>query len=63
MFQPLQSCLQHLQVSRKNIKFNQLLGEGAFGEVYLCDVTNLPGHEGVSQVAVKQLRRKNYLLI
>ena len=34
LFKPIQDCLSHLQVSRKNLNHKQLIGEGAFGEVW-----------------------------
>ena len=58
LFQPLQNFLQHLQVPRKNINTRELLGEGAFGEVYLANASGLPGAEGTVEVAVKQLKRE-----
>ena len=58
LFQPLQSCLKHLQLPRSNVKFKRLLGEGAFGEVFLSDVTGLNGSGKVAELAVKQLRCK-----
>ena len=58
LFQSLQSCLEHLQIPRKTITYKEMLGEGAFGDVYHGIVTELPGqqHEQPSSVAVKQLR-------
>ena len=57
IFKAMQDCLQHFQVSRKNLSHKQMLGEGAFGDVYLADATGLPGYEGQTvEVAVKQLR-------
>ena len=57
IFKAMQDCLQHFQVSRKNLSHKQMLGEGAFGDVYLADASGLPGYEGQTvEVAVKQLR-------
>ncbi|XP_019855382.1 PREDICTED: tyrosine-protein kinase Abl-like [Amphimedon queenslandica] len=61
LFQPLQNFLQHLQVPRKNINTRELLGEGAFGEVYLADATGLPGTQGTVEVAVKQLKLSDFI--
>ncbi len=33
MFKPIQDCITHLQVPRRNITISNMLGEGAFGEV------------------------------
>ena len=60
LFQSLQSCLEHLQIPRKTITYRELLGEGAFGDVFHGIVTDLPKehHEQPVSVAVKQLRCK-----
>ena len=60
LFQPLQACLAHLQFPRKNISYKELIGEGAFGEVYLGEITGLVrSGKTINLVAVKQLRCKN----
>ncbi len=56
LFQPLQVFLKDLQMPRSNVKFKRLLGEGAFGEVFLSDVNGLNGNVKTEEVAVKQLR-------
>ena len=59
LFQPLQACLAHLQFPRKNISYKELIGEGAFGEVYLVEITGLVrSGKTINLVAVKQLRCK-----
>ena len=60
LFQPLQACLAHLQFPRKNISYKELIGEGAFGEVYLGEITGLVrAGKTINLVAVKQLRCKD----
>ncbi|KAH8383943.1 hypothetical protein KR009_011376 [Drosophila setifemur] len=41
---------------RYRLKFFNILGEGAFGQVWRCEATNINGSEGISTVAVKTLK-------
>ncbi|CAD7083950.1 unnamed protein product [Hermetia illucens] len=41
---------------RHRLKFFNILGEGAFGQVWRCEATNLDGKDGVTTVAVKTLK-------
>lgn len=62
LFQPLQDTLKHLQVDRKALQYRRMIGEGAFGEVYLAEATGLPGFGGQAmEVAVKQLRLSDFI--
>ncbi|CAI8051304.1 Tyrosine protein-kinase src-1 [Geodia barretti] len=62
LFQPLQDTLQRLQMDRKTINYKRMIGEGAFGEVYLAEVTGVPGFQNQTmEVAVKQLRLSDFI--
>ncbi|XP_049289889.1 tyrosine kinase receptor Cad96Ca [Anopheles funestus] len=41
---------------RHRLKVFNILGEGAFGQVWRCEATDIDGHEGVSVTAVKTLK-------
>ncbi|XP_017079928.2 tyrosine kinase receptor Cad96Ca [Drosophila eugracilis] len=41
---------------RYRLKFFNILGEGAFGQVWRCEATNINGNEGITTVAVKTLK-------
>ncbi|XP_049539460.1 tyrosine kinase receptor Cad96Ca-like [Anopheles darlingi] len=41
---------------RHRLKVFNILGEGAFGQVWRCEATDIDGHEGVSITAVKTLK-------
>ncbi|XP_016980535.1 tyrosine kinase receptor Cad96Ca [Drosophila rhopaloa] len=41
---------------RYRLKFFNILGEGAFGQVWRCEATNINGTEGITTVAVKTLK-------
>ncbi|XP_055853236.1 tyrosine kinase receptor Cad96Ca [Episyrphus balteatus] len=41
---------------RHRLKFFNILGEGAFGQVWRCEATNIDGYDGVTTVAVKTLK-------
>jgi fibroblast growth factor receptor 1 len=41
---------------RHRLKVFNILGEGAFGQVWRCEATDIDGVEGVSEVAVKTLK-------
>lgn len=54
---------------RHRLKFFNILGEGAFGQVWRCEANNIDGVEGIHTVAVKTLKEnaneteKNDLLL
>ncbi|TMW50031.1 hypothetical protein DOY81_004897 [Sarcophaga bullata] len=41
---------------RHRLKFFNILGEGAFGQVWRCEATDIDGIEGVTTVAVKTIK-------
>ncbi|KAM7362870.1 tyrosine kinase receptor Cad96Ca isoform 1-T2 [Cochliomyia hominivorax] len=41
---------------RHRLKFFNILGEGAFGQVWRCEATDIDGNEGVTTVAVKTIK-------
>lgn len=41
---------------RHRLKFFNILGEGAFGQVWRCEASNIDGNEGITTVAVKTLK-------
>ncbi|XP_033233423.1 tyrosine kinase receptor Cad96Ca isoform X2 [Drosophila pseudoobscura] len=41
---------------RYRLKFFNILGEGAFGQVWRCEATDINGFEGITTVAVKTLK-------
>ncbi|XP_037895093.1 tyrosine kinase receptor Cad96Ca [Glossina fuscipes] len=41
---------------RHRLKVFNKLGEGAFGQVWRCEATDIDGHEGITMVAVKMLK-------
>ncbi|XP_053679875.1 tyrosine kinase receptor Cad96Ca [Anopheles nili] len=41
---------------RHRLKVFNILGEGAFGQVWRCEATDIDGHEGISVTAVKTLK-------
>ncbi|XP_037943198.1 tyrosine kinase receptor Cad96Ca-like, partial [Teleopsis dalmanni] len=41
---------------RHRLKFFNILGEGAFGQVWRCEATDIDGVDGVTTVAVKTLK-------
>lgn len=41
---------------RHRLKFFNILGEGAFGQVWRCEANNIDGIEGIHTVAVKTLK-------
>ncbi|KAI8121892.1 Tyrosine kinase receptor Cad96Ca [Lucilia cuprina] len=41
---------------RHRLKFFNILGEGAFGQVWRCEATDIDGSEGVTTVAVKTIK-------
>ncbi|XP_058126232.1 tyrosine kinase receptor Cad96Ca [Anopheles ziemanni] len=41
---------------RHRLKVFNILGEGAFGQVWRCEATDIEGHEGVTVTAVKTLK-------
>ncbi|XP_055905286.1 tyrosine kinase receptor Cad96Ca [Eupeodes corollae] len=41
---------------RHRLKFFNILGEGAFGQVWRCEATDIDGNDGVTTVAVKTLK-------
>ncbi|CAI8044869.1 Tyrosine-protein kinase SRK3 (Fragment) [Geodia barretti] len=49
-------------MDRKTINYKRMIGEGAFGEVYLAEVTGVPGFQNQTmEVAVKQLRLSDFI--
>jgi receptor protein-tyrosine kinase len=44
------------EFARHRLKVFNILGEGAFGQVWRCEATDIDGVEGVSTVAVKTLK-------
>lgn len=42
---------------RKNLRFSRILGEGNFGQVWMCDVVDLCGGQETETVAVKMLKQ------
>ncbi|KYB29498.1 tyrosine kinase receptor Cad96Ca isoform X2 [Tribolium castaneum] len=46
----------HWEFPRHRLKFFNILGEGAFGQVWKCEASDIDGKEGVSVVAVKTLK-------
>ncbi|KAL5468995.1 hypothetical protein EMCRGX_G030158 [Ephydatia muelleri] len=61
LFQPIQDHLQQFQIARQNIKYKQMIGEGAFGDVHLAEVSGLRGFDRPADVAVKQLRLSDFI--
>ncbi|XP_022219368.2 tyrosine kinase receptor Cad96Ca isoform X4 [Drosophila obscura] len=46
----------HWEFPRYRLKFFNILGEGAFGQVWRCEATDINGFEGITTVAVKTLK-------
>ncbi|XP_013109290.1 tyrosine kinase receptor Cad96Ca [Stomoxys calcitrans] len=50
------SKIDHWEYPRHRLKFFNILGEGAFGQVWRCEAIDINGHEGNTTVAVKTLK-------
>ncbi|XP_075147381.1 tyrosine kinase receptor Cad96Ca isoform X2 [Haematobia irritans] len=46
----------HWEFPRHRLKFFNILGEGAFGQVWRCEATDIDDNEGITTVAVKTLK-------
>ncbi|XP_067616160.1 tyrosine kinase receptor Cad96Ca [Eurosta solidaginis] len=46
----------HWEFPRHRLKFFNILGEGAFGQVWRCEAIDIDGVDGVTNVAVKTLK-------
>ncbi|XP_052872793.1 tyrosine kinase receptor Cad96Ca [Anopheles cruzii] len=50
------SAKDRWEFPRHRLKVFNILGEGAFGQVWRCEATDIDGHEGISVTAVKTLK-------
>ena len=52
----VQQQFDHWEFPRHRLKVFNILGEGAFGQVWRCEGTDIDGVDGISTVAVKTLK-------
>ena len=60
-YAPLSLRTRSWEVARENVTVDKIIGKGAFGQVAKATATQLPFTNGKTTVAVKMLKRKNFV--
>lgn len=55
-----EDILKEVELTRKNLRFKSILGEGNFGQVWKAEAEDLPGHMGTTRIVAVKTERPEH---